>query len=190
GIIWVCGIGSILALIFGYIALGHIKRSEGGLTGRGMAIAGVVLGWIGVASLALIIAIAVVGSSDNSGNRSGSTSATAATPTTYYNIGQTANSGDFKFTVFAVTDPQPPTNQFATPKPGMHFVSVDVEVINPSSENRVFSSLNGFHLLDSQNRQYDEDLTIGASLNPPAPDGQIPPNGSTRGLVGFQVPDG
>src|SRR5262249_30712457 len=158
------------------------KRSQGLVTGRGMAIAGVVLGWVGLGALVLTIVLAVVGSSDNSGTRSGSTSATAATPTTYYNIGQTANSGDFKFTVFAVTDPQPPTNQFATPKPGMHFVSVDVEVINPSSENRVFSSLNGFHLLDSQNRQYDEDLTIGASpLNPPAPDGQIPPNGSTRG---------
>jgi hypothetical protein len=54
----------------------------------------------------------------------------------------------------------------------------------------VFSSALGFHLLDNTNRQYDEDLTIGASLSPSTPDGQIPPNGSVRGLVGFQIPDG
>jgi Domain of unknown function (DUF4190) len=44
GIVWVCGIGAILALIFGYVALGQIKRSQGSMSGRGMAIAGVVLG--------------------------------------------------------------------------------------------------------------------------------------------------
>jgi Domain of unknown function (DUF4352) len=105
----------------------------------------------------------------------------------YYKIGQTAKSGDFKFTVFGVTDPQPP-DQFFSPTPGSHFVSVDVEVINPSSENRAFSSILGFHLLDKKNRQYDEHTAI--DLNPRAPDGQIPPKGSIRGLAGFEVPDG
>jgi hypothetical protein len=62
GILWIYWVGSILALVFGYIALRQIKqRAEGG---RGMAIAGVVLGWIGVAMIpVIVIAVFAVGSS-------------------------------------------------------------------------------------------------------------------------------
>jgi hypothetical protein len=42
----------ILAVIFGNIALGRIARSQGNEKGRGMAIAGIVLGWISIAVLA------------------------------------------------------------------------------------------------------------------------------------------
>ena len=50
-------IGSILAVIFGHVALHQIART--GHNGRGMAIAAVVLGWIGVGTLALILLLAV-----------------------------------------------------------------------------------------------------------------------------------
>ena len=53
GILWIYWIGSILALVFGYVALNQIKtRNE---NGRGMAIAGVVLGWVGAGILVLVI---------------------------------------------------------------------------------------------------------------------------------------
>ena len=55
GILWIWWIGSILALVFGYVAKGQIDRSAGRQSGRGMAIAGIVLGWIGVGFLALFI---------------------------------------------------------------------------------------------------------------------------------------
>jgi hypothetical protein len=67
GILWLYWIGSILALVFGYVAKGQIDRSAGRQTGRGMAIAGIVLGWIGVAMavIAIVFAIALAnGSSD------------------------------------------------------------------------------------------------------------------------------
>jgi hypothetical protein len=48
GIVFVCGIGSILALVFGYIAKREIQESNGAQGGEGMATAGIVLGWIGV----------------------------------------------------------------------------------------------------------------------------------------------
>jgi hypothetical protein len=64
GIVWVYWIGSILALVFGYIALGQIDRSGGKEAGRGMAIAGIVLGWIGVAMLVVTIIVAAVVASD------------------------------------------------------------------------------------------------------------------------------
>src|SRR3954471_15660233 len=47
GIVWLGGIGSLLAVIFGHIGLGQIKRSHGGQTGRGLALAGAILGYIG-----------------------------------------------------------------------------------------------------------------------------------------------
>lgn len=51
------GVGSILALIFGYSARGEIDRSHGRVTGRGMATAGIVLGWIGIAWMIILIIV-------------------------------------------------------------------------------------------------------------------------------------
>jgi Domain of unknown function (DUF4190) len=53
GILWICGIGSILALIFGLVARNQIRDSRGQQQGDGMAIAGIVLGGIGVALMVL-----------------------------------------------------------------------------------------------------------------------------------------
>ena len=55
GIVWWMGIGSILALVFGYIGKSQIDQSGGTQTGRGMAIAGIVLGWVGVSFIVLMI---------------------------------------------------------------------------------------------------------------------------------------
>ena len=58
GIVWVFGLGAILALIFGIVALRQMDRNprQGG---RGLAIAGVVLGGVGVVGLGFFIALAV-----------------------------------------------------------------------------------------------------------------------------------
>jgi Domain of unknown function (DUF4190)/Protein of unknown function (DUF2510) len=66
GILWIYWIGTVLALVFGYIALSQIKRSNGWKTGRGMAIAGVVLGYVGVAVLALVIVLVATSSHHDS----------------------------------------------------------------------------------------------------------------------------
>ena len=58
GIVWIYWIGSILALVFGYVALKQIKARQE--SGRGMAIVGVVLGWIGVGTGLLVIAVAII----------------------------------------------------------------------------------------------------------------------------------
>jgi Domain of unknown function (DUF4190) len=59
GIVWVYWIGSILALIFGFVARRQIKAR--GQKGDGMAIAGIVLGFVGAATLLLVIILAIVG---------------------------------------------------------------------------------------------------------------------------------
>lgn len=61
GILWLYWIGSILALVFGYVAKSQIAKTNGTQGGGGMATAGIVLGWIGVGILTLIIVIAVLG---------------------------------------------------------------------------------------------------------------------------------
>ncbi|WP_278236983.1 DUF4190 domain-containing protein [Isoptericola sp. AK164] len=65
GILWLYWVGSVLALIFGYVALSQIKKAPASAPqdGRGLAIAGVVLGWVGAATLALMIFFLAVVSS-------------------------------------------------------------------------------------------------------------------------------
>ena len=59
GILWIWWVGSILALIFGYVARKQIReRNEGG---SGLAIAGIVLGWVGVGVLALFLILLAIG---------------------------------------------------------------------------------------------------------------------------------
>jgi hypothetical protein len=60
GIVWIFWLGSILAVIFGHVALSQIKRSMGALTGRGMAIAGLILGYLGIVTLVGFIAAAAI----------------------------------------------------------------------------------------------------------------------------------
>ncbi|MGH2808212.1 MAG: DUF4190 domain-containing protein, partial [Actinomycetota bacterium] len=59
GILWFFWIGSIVALVMGYVAKQQIDASNGTQAGRGLAIAGIVLGWVGIASLALVVLGAV-----------------------------------------------------------------------------------------------------------------------------------
>src|ERR1051325_11037592 len=56
GILWIFWIGSILAVIFGHVAMNRIKHDRT-LGGRGMAIAGVVLGYVGLGILVLSVII-------------------------------------------------------------------------------------------------------------------------------------
>lgn len=61
GILWLMWVGSILALVFGYIARSQIDRSPHTQSGRGLAVAGIVLGWVGVGTLALMVTLVMTG---------------------------------------------------------------------------------------------------------------------------------
>jgi hypothetical protein len=70
--IFLCIIGGILALVFGYIARRQIDESGGTQGGRGMAIAGIILGWIGIGLgiVYIVVVIIAVIVSDDSNSRS------------------------------------------------------------------------------------------------------------------------
>jgi hypothetical protein len=65
GIVWIYGVGSILALIFGVSAKRQIKRSGGQQVGGGMATAGIALGAVGIAGIALLVVLFAAGAFDS-----------------------------------------------------------------------------------------------------------------------------
>jgi hypothetical protein len=56
-ILWVFGLGSLLAVGLGYVAMRRIAASEGAQEGMTVAVAGVVLGLVGVGALILFLAL-------------------------------------------------------------------------------------------------------------------------------------
>jgi Domain of unknown function (DUF4190) len=53
GLCFCVGFTGILAVVFGNVARNKIDASNGTEKGRGLAIAGIVLGWVGIALLAI-----------------------------------------------------------------------------------------------------------------------------------------
>ena len=67
GALWLLGIGSVLALVFGYRARRELESSEPRQKGAALATAGIVLGWVGIAVLLVVVLGAsplIAGSSD------------------------------------------------------------------------------------------------------------------------------
>ncbi len=58
GIVWIYAAGSVLALVFGYIARSQI-RNDPTFRGDGMAIAGIMLGWAGIVGTIGLVALLV-----------------------------------------------------------------------------------------------------------------------------------
>jgi hypothetical protein len=55
GVLWMWWLGSIAAVIMGHVALGQIARSGGRQTGRAVALAGIAIGYFGLAALLLVL---------------------------------------------------------------------------------------------------------------------------------------
>lgn len=70
GILWIYWLGSILALVFGYIAKREIRESREPIEGSGLATAGIVLGWVGIGTLTLMILLIIIGTIFNEEKKS------------------------------------------------------------------------------------------------------------------------
>ena len=62
----ICPVGIILGLVFGYIARNQIDQSGGTQQGRGMAVAGIIIGWVCVGLVVFGILIAIIVSAASS----------------------------------------------------------------------------------------------------------------------------
>jgi hypothetical protein len=58
-IVWLFGVGSIAGIVLGYMGMGQIRDSGGRQGGRAIAVAGIVVGIVGLASLAVLVAFIV-----------------------------------------------------------------------------------------------------------------------------------
>jgi Domain of unknown function (DUF4190) len=69
-LVWLGGLGSILAIVFGFMARSQIKRSEGNVQGSGLAVAGIIIGFVGLVAVIFvtIAVIALVHHCDQTGN--------------------------------------------------------------------------------------------------------------------------
>jgi hypothetical protein len=52
---WCWVLPGIVSIVLGHVALESIEDSGGTKTGRGMAIAGIVLGWVGIGIVGLLV---------------------------------------------------------------------------------------------------------------------------------------
>jgi Domain of unknown function (DUF4190) len=59
GIIWLFGLGSIAAIALGYLGMKQIEASAGHQSGKAIAIAGIVIGIVGLASCGILIGFLV-----------------------------------------------------------------------------------------------------------------------------------
>ena len=66
-VFYACGVASVLALVFGYMSRGQIDRDPQNQGGRGMAIAGIIMGWIGAAIFVIfwVVIIIIAATTDN-----------------------------------------------------------------------------------------------------------------------------
>jgi Domain of unknown function (DUF4190)/Domain of unknown function (DUF1707) len=60
-VVWMWWLGSLAAVIMGHVALRQINRSGGRQTGRGVAITGLALGYLGLLTLAFVMFGATLG---------------------------------------------------------------------------------------------------------------------------------
>jgi Domain of unknown function (DUF4190) len=56
-ILWLCGVGSLLAVVLGVLARRDIARSNGARSGAGIALAGIILGLVGLGTVALFVVL-------------------------------------------------------------------------------------------------------------------------------------
>jgi uncharacterized membrane protein len=78
-ILWVFWIGSLLGVIFGFVGLNQIRRTGGAQGGKGLAIAGIVIGFVGIAFLVLSIALLATGAIHCRNGHCGTTGFTGST---------------------------------------------------------------------------------------------------------------
>jgi hypothetical protein len=103
-IVWLGGLGSLLAVIFGFASHSQIKKSNGTKTGDGIATAGIAIGFVGLGGLALLIVLAAA--ANNAVNTlSNDLTPRTVTYRTPVNVSGGAVQGLTSVTVYSLTTP-------------------------------------------------------------------------------------
>jgi len=103
-----------------------------------------------------------------------------------YAVGERITVGDLTLIVNGVSTPE--GSQFAQPADGQRFIVVDLSITNTGSQAANVSTMLQMKLKDSAERQYNLDLMATTAAGGAAPEGELAPGETVRGLVGFQLP--
>ena len=194
---FVSWIGSVLALIFGYVANRRIAKSGGAQGGRGMAISGIVLGWIGsvlaIAIIAVVVLVAIFGDSGTGSRRTTETTFTKGTPVDVA-LGQPYEYDDgTTVQIYQYTDSISPGDQSQQPAPGKQFAFADVEFCAGTKYDVAYHA-DGFDVDMPDGHRYQAALTAetdapATARQPSLGRGDIAPKGGCRrGWVTLEVP--
>jgi predicted RNA-binding Zn-ribbon protein involved in translation (DUF1610 family) len=200
GIVWLWGVGSVLALVFGLRARGQIKRSAGRLHGAGLAVAGITLGIVGIVGAAIVTASLVSVNhavddlspkikADTSGSspRSRPRAAHVGNAITL----NASNNAQLSVTAQQVIDPASGANEFNTPDSGKRFVAVKLRVSNFGSGTYDGNMNNGTTIIGNNGQTYTADANeITGCTNFNNGELTIGPESSATGCVVFQLPIG
>jgi len=189
-LVWLGGLGSVLAIIFGTQAKKGIRRSPGSVTGDGMATAGIVLGILGIMGAVTAWIGLLVGVHEFQ-----STVKQIATPRTL-SMGQTAHlsgvdsiTGISRVTVYAYTQPVTSTDPNVTPAAGRQFAIAAVQVCAGTLGSQDGPKLADFSVVFANGRQVPaiSDQVRQPSLGTVH---SLAANQCAAGYVPFEIPEG
>ncbi|GAC1371491.1 MAG: hypothetical protein NVSMB32_15640 [Actinomycetota bacterium] len=187
-LVWLGGIGSLLAVVSGFIAHGAITRSQGAEAGSGLAIGGVVIGAVGLLGT-LLVALGLLALGDSGVSRV----QRVLTPRVF-DAGQTATlspseAGITQITVFGLTNPVTADDPAVLPAAGDQFAVADVQVC-AGPKGAAVGDLSVFWSLGLR----DGSLVAprGLRLKAPVLDGSqaLTANQCGRGFLGFELLNG
>lgn len=183
GILWICWIGSVLAVVFGHLAL----RKN---TSRGVAIAGLVLGYIGIGTLVVTVALGLAAPEPTGGGTpkrtTQGTGAAPATPSNVTGVGQPITNAGMTYLVTKASTEQ--SLPFDTePETGATFVVVEMTLTNKKNETKTFT--------DAMAKLRGGDVTFDTTSKAVFAFGdnslllkQVQPGLPTRGKLAFEIP--
>jgi hypothetical protein len=147
-LVWLGGLGSILAVVFGSKAKQDIRRSSGDLSGDGMATAGIVLGILGIMGAATVwIGLLAGVHAFQKSVRQLTTPQSLAMGQTGRLSGIDAISGISTVTVYSYTQPVNSQDPSYTPAPGKQFVTAYVQVCAGSTGSPNGPNLHDFSVV-------------------------------------------
>ena len=190
-IVWLAGLGSILAVIFALIAQSQIRSSNGLKAGSGLATAGLVVGVVGIiGAIATFVLAVVVGTATVTAfNQAMNPKVMQLGRTAHYSGVTGAISGASSITVYSYLQPVVPDDPTVTAEPGKEYGVADVQVCaGPDGFQNGMTSI-GYALLYPGGTSV---TTTSAEVKTPALDTNtaVGSGGCVRGYVAFQVAAG
>jgi len=197
GVVWCAGIGSLFAVFFAVQARRSIRRSNGTESGEGLAVAGLVLGIVGLVGavlttvLVVFLGITVNNAAHDAINRftHRQIEVPAGRPVTLTASDFTVDPGIRNVTVFALSAPVPAPSESDAPQLGKEFAVADVRAcaVPAGSQDGLTGAL--FNLVFSGGARVSPSDTVAKGPNLLDIQG-MGPGQCSRGYITFEIATG